>query len=833
MSKKMVRAYRSLFIPIRTPDGRFKRFLGPTELSEAYSDFRSLLERMRLLSRLREWEDGLIVDLYACIMKLAIPGERFAYRYLTRLMGDREVKDAVAQAFGLKKGLDVEAVALGVREALLNSKAWLVPSDTRPGANTSSLLVHMVSCSAVASSAMPGRTELRLACLLHDAGKALATEGWPQYGHVSRSVEWLRTLPIKHAGKAADIVERHHKGGVMSEYDRASSAWDRLKEVVSTTIGGRLADAYGWTGDVKELVGRLYVRTDGEVLEFWNRLGDEEYKELSEEFVRGYWRLSLEGRLPAAWEGGLGDCILLMVDARGIKKYVDGSCYLREMKGGSRNVDRACMEIAYRIAEIYGAENVIYAGGGNVLAVASKSMVETIREEVLRVEESYGIGFHMSYIGFGAGWFGAVWRKLLRKASIEKLSVGGVSKPVIPGAVRICSSCGLKPATSVVKDEYYCESCKKKYFEGESMVKELLKRSVERGSVLKVERVSGSLPDFVAGTNLSVFDVFLGEDGLKIHPMDLAVIKADGNLMGFYIGTAGSLTDLVERSCRVHYAMERVREAVRKLPSHLGVPGEECYDVRLDVGLIYCEGDDICWLVPGWMSPYIALRIAETFHEYMGGACTMSIAIVCFNPKYPVYEASSLAGRLLSEVKARRRNDMFSVYSGLAEGVESEIVGFVDYEDVSVTPVGPHGLERLRRTLTSRQLTLRPYTIYRKRSNKPDDYKSLITILTGSNIGQDVPIPLSAEGVERLKTLRRALSEVLHNFKFTEAPEEKIREQRRLAVLYILRQTARKGGEYPRVLELLRPEAPDKPFRLLDGHILLRILGADVEVPRK
>ena len=113
---------------------------------------------------------------------------------------------------------------------------YSIPSDTRPGANTSSLIVHLLSSSALVWPLLGDVTDLhifRIASLLHDIGKPLDYEK-----HVNVSDREARKLlegliSDKDLEKILKRIKSHHeKGSIIGRADVKSSSTDRLKKLI-------------------------------------------------------------------------------------------------------------------------------------------------------------------------------------------------------------------------------------------------------------------------------------------------------------------------------------------------------------------------------------------------------------------------------------------------------------------------------------------------------------------------------------------------------------------------------------------------------------------------
>ncbi len=797
---------RGLFVPYRVKFMEYRWVLSQAELEDSYLWFKRLVDSLQpALNRIDD--EKARVDLLACLFKLAYPGEKYAKAYLKR---------------HLKRFLPGVLGDPAIEEAL-RGNLWLIPADTRPGMNTSSLIAHQLATAAISNALSGGELNFRVACLLHDIGKGYLDEGVekPYVKHAERGAKVLQSK-LSTFASAASLVEEHHRAeNIVSRCDRIASAIDRLLELIELAIGSELKELAREAGIIREegLTRALYM--DKSLQYFWDKVPLEKQAKLSEKFVREAHmyrdKLTLTGE-------PVSGVLLLYADARRIKRFVDGSSYIREMRGGSKLVSKAVERLAHVVSQRLGPENVIVAGGGVLFAIANREVAEDVRREAANCESELGLSFTVTEETLlDQVPLGIQWQKLVSRCGVEKLDLTKLRKPVIPGSAELCSSCGERPATGYIREEPVCALCERKYNEGESTIMEILRALGEVVKPGAFEGILDNIPDFLAGVPQELL-----KKELREHPMDLAVVKADGNLMGWFIGSSVSLTELIEKSSRIYGAMDAVKHEVMEMARSLG----GSYELRFRCGRIYCEGDDFLWLMPAWASLRAALKVAETFYDMMGGVCSLSVAVVAFNPRYPLYMAMSLAEAMLKHTKEVYRRRMSEK---LPDGRLADI-GYMDFEDLSTTKVTARSFKAVR--ARQGKTTARPYRIpadgrggilelleimlgkeSEGRSVKPSDRAAFIKELAGESC---------KSRLQRIKDARRIVGRMLSYFKL-----EDIETEAKLALMYAARQHARgveRAQLYLDCFNLLYPMLSESgASMLMDAYIALRICGAAVD----
>ncbi len=328
---------------------------------------------------------------------------------------------------------------------LLETIFYSVPADTRPGLNATSLLVHLLSVSAAATSSIHSELEgrrangcdkgcidvevVRLASLLHDAGKPLDPRR-----HVDASVETAEKLlrgvvPASVLGAVKELVKAHHSRrgveGAMCQglccldasrllhaikaADQVMAGLDRLSWLVAALVKGEAEDPVGareeltkigaWIGEraglpPEEALLTLYKGSrDRRVVEaYWrllsSREGAELVREASEKLAKlmaGMWSRGLGAPSPGVERKPLR-AGLAVIDIGGIQAGLSESYRLRSLAGFSMLVDFLTLAAVPYALTLYGAplEAVVYAGGGTVHAIVPLRGSVDAAEEAIR-----------------------------------------------------------------------------------------------------------------------------------------------------------------------------------------------------------------------------------------------------------------------------------------------------------------------------------------------------------------------------------------------------------------------------------------------------------------
>lgn len=529
------------------------------------------------------------------------------------------------------------------------------PADTRPGANTSSLLIHAMTASAIASSILINGVEshqsrarslavLRLACLFHDIGKMVE---WREHESVSSMTlnslfsEYVDGDAKSIISEAASLIQErtHPLRKYLIQADVTSSELDRIVEMFESLM--RSSPSFVELEEKAKVWGglrRAYMKW-----EFWRGVGDDLVRSLTEEFCR---------RASSISEGTL-NCIrikpkllnpnveMVRVDVRGIQSYIRLND-IWAMNGASREIDYILYVAlpAYLIEKFeIPLESVLYSGGGNVTLALPKNLVSRLDELCKHFNDTFFKGTP-SYLIYGRSplynsfpWINSeIEEDLLRKKIF--FWTAGLSRTLVdPNIYARCEVCGRYYAELQREGKAVCEACSRRLEFGREHHFSVRSRALG----LDWGKLSKCVIEYIAG-----------------HPacpepaeeqLNYAMVKFDGNLVGQLIGSSISLTDACERSFRIDSS---VKIAVRSFLESLDVE-----DVRrLILGLMYVGGDDGVIMMPSRLALPFALHLLNEYYLNMGCKSSLSVGILAVKPKHPLINSIEASNELLSIAKS-------------------------------------------------------------------------------------------------------------------------------------------------------------------------------------
>jgi len=559
-----------------------------------------------------------------------------------------------------------------------------IPADTRPGLNTSKLLVHLMCTSAIAYALAntdayevsdEEKQALRIAALLHDVGKPL---NWRRHVEESKKLAGKilsEVLTPEELDIIEDLIERHHGGvgrglvrgevvQILKRADEMASGIDRLESIVAPLLADKL-------GMSREEARRLLKSGSWEE---WERYQDK-MEELTTEIVRELRRAGAEG------EEGPGrheNLWLLIADVRGIQNFVLGSEKLPMLIAGSYVVDITTFyvlpRVLYELASVP-PEGLLLVGGGAVWAIVSKQMLEKLKEEALRgkIEKVMGKPLTLN-VSIFASQLARDFRQTLSdiyiKSAIEKASIGGPEPLPYYGLEAVCRACDERPANRELLDMEVCESCLSKYRVG---YEDAFKARWE-GLKVKGVRAADLWPwdKDASGAREFVMEILAGHETdfeSPIRLLNLAVLKADGNKMGYKLQeTAISPSAAFEFNVRVDLALKKayrtLEKVVREALKGLELPGDDHEEdkhirnaLRCYLGLLFMGGDDLLAILPSWLALPAAYLLANEFWKAMGGYASLSIGICSGTAKENIWALLNTAMGLLEEAKLGKEGE--------------------------------------------------------------------------------------------------------------------------------------------------------------------------------
>ena len=724
------------------------------------------------------------------------------------------------------------------------------PADTRPGSNTSSLLLHLLLTSAVACcrliDSMYDATQdfrkfmadkdvqrriavLRLISLFHDIGK-FDMERWHEHHVVSSQV--LRKIFDGYVGdEAKEIVETAAglvSGERVEEYmdlyrlqreaDASASNIDRVQklfwEALSKSLKAILEEKIESYCSRKGIGGR-----DAALMkwDFWEEVGFEDVVRMTEDYCKNISVIGPEN--PAlTYEGEViaRGVRIVRFDVAGIQRFIR-SDKLPALVGGSRIVDvLVYVALPYMLVERFNlpAETILCYGGGNLTVLLPSKAYSQISEEVRTVTRRE-LGLELNY--GSSPLYNSMYkvnREIDGELTVMKMIgwEGGVSLNLY----RRCSWCKTRYASERDGDDYICDTCKWKKEVGE--IYHFQAKCRQLG--LDWEKIKGGVPEYIAGLEA-------GEQATAEKYPSIAFVRFDGNLMSQLISSSTSITDLVERSIRIDRSIkEAFRDFYVKLRK-LSVEDSK----RIVLGLLYIGGDDGALILPSYLALQFALHMVNQYYFEMGCKSTLSVGIAVAKPKHPVVPLYESAGYLLDEVAKGgcRLEALREVHAGRVEKPSLAFRGSIAFYTADGGLMNPESLGHVLsveyRSRMSSQLRI-PYTV-----SDAGYRSSIVRLLKPVKPGltlESLENPLETIGIvdeENLKDIRNSLLDIMHKTLMGDSSV-------RIKILHAGRQIGRQkaGGvikEFVKNLLHYDSRTGELRFNLADEYQLIKILGRE------
>ncbi len=181
---------------------------------------------------------------------------------------------------------------------------------------------------------------------------------------------------------------------------------------------------------------------------------------------------------------------------------------------------------------------------------------------------------------------------------------------------------------------------------------------------------------------------------------EVAIVKADGNAIGRFMGTSLSLTDAMERSLRVDFGLKL---GLFKLFTELAKCDEALK--RVFTGLMYAGGDDILAIWPSYIAIPVALYVAYWFWWMVGGVTQLSIGIAVGKPKHNIWALLNTSNFLLNKSKSVPRTLRLSNPDILGSVIAS--ISFLHSEQ----QLFESDADYMLRTYGNKKLSLQPYLL--------------------------------------------------------------------------------------------------------------------------
>ena len=558
-----------------------------------------------------------------------------------------------------------------------------IPSDTRPGFNYSSLIVHLLVSSAIAwCKAIQDldddniAAKVSLATLLHDIGKPLNYKS-----HVTESVRVVRYLFDGILSKTIldeiiKMVSQHHDrepgkyACYVSNADKLSAGYDRLLEIVKENIYNKLDDILRKEGI--EGNAEITYQSGREAWRIWDELSSKNFEyivELSKNFRHIIRRNKSKGS--SDFKGS--NIYLVKGDVRGIQEYVKGAGLIPGIMYSSMLIDYLVIThipIFFEKRKIPFAA-FLYNGGGNFLLMLPEKKLqdakEALEEAYTSVERKNDVKtinypkITLAYIPLPEEKQkvtpGDLFTILEQRLSFMKNILDTNEKvSSLLGIEYRCELCGNKPAQEKDHELRICSDCFIKVKKGReisfcSRWQSFTYNGVTLSKItgLDYSEISEKVIEFLSGVDVEkiVSEEDYHREVTKLP--NIAVLKVDGNLMGAYMATSITFSDLVERSIRIDLALKEAWRNYLDVMSKSLPSGGTFEALRASLGLIYMGGDDALLILPAWQAIPASIALALGFYNGMGGDRSLSIGIASAPPKHPLYVLIDAAERILDD----------------------------------------------------------------------------------------------------------------------------------------------------------------------------------------
>lgn len=657
------------------------------------------------------------------------------------------------------------------------------PADTRPGYNTSSLFLHILTVSAIAVAIYKSRERfngdsdlqiLRLVSLFHDVGKM---RDWHKHETISSNLlmellkEFCEDEALDIVKKSADIISRKCEDklyDIFKSADRLASSLDRMTLLLPKLMPN------GWK-KIEERVrmkgyGRDYINN----WKFWDEFSMEEIKEFTEEFCMNASRINGDNPVfDIETDIKTSDVIISRLDFQGIQSYIY-SKMIRVMNGASRIVDIITTVLIpfYLVKqESLVAESILYYGGGNItLIMPSDHNLES--KELNNCREYFSkYGIHLNY-GSSLFYsnFAQINSEIDRNLTENKLLIKGQSLEARATTISanigmLCKSCGIKEITISNIDEQHkekgiCLDCMTKWKVGDEY--HFSKRiDTLLGYKDGVTKLLENILEYIAGHTIQE----IMDNRIKEYK-NIACMKIDGNLMGQFMASSISITDAYERSIRIDQSLKKALQTfllkLDELAKNDSSWSNREYIKRIGMGIMYIGGDDAALLVPSTIAIPLSLCMINEYYLNMGKKSTLSIGIAVGKPKHPIQLLKEASEYLLDEItKDKVREYAYKVHSCMDK--DYHLRGALAFWIADGSQLNRRMLNYITSYLSNHGISSQPYylidskndkSIYRllkiiDAANTDYDYTNLLNML------DDNLLELKKEYLDRLKELRR------------------------------------------------------------------------------
>ena len=704
-------------------------------------------------------------------------------------------------------------------------RVWnTLPADTRPAFNASSLIAHLLLSSALAWSISVNRgltrhaQLIRLAAILHDMGKPFDYERHYEVGADIARFLLEDVLSESEINRIVQFVREHHIKGdtaeaeVLREADAKASAIDRLAAIVKPIEkkAWRMAKAINLSVPAEykdtswDFWRSIYAARDK--LKELGLTSDDPIKELSLRFLEEI-RGSSQPKKEAKGKVIEGIRIFLY-DIGGIQNYIMRANKLHNLVASSIHIDTVVMASIPLLSQVKAKdkknlwipyEAFIYTAGGIDLLIAPRILKDCL-EEVKNDLSKGDIRVRLASTPLSTFYLHTSLN-LSKRMTAEKFIIRPIKGEIRDiygdkGVYNLCELCYLNPEpTEEIENRRVCKECYELYVAGSKY--HFPKRwgaklfegqySPEDAFGIKWKDASNVIMEIIAGHSRE--EIYKLETG-NIARRNIALIKIDGNLMGEFMASSLSISDVLERSFRVDSALKKAYEkalnslfkGVKKASEgDEGEPEAARAELTIKLGTLYMGGDDALIIAPSWAALPLSLVIGREFFENLGCVKSLSIGVVSASPLHDIWLLIDAANKLLEKAKEEgRRGGM----------------GTICFDVTDSGLMTSHTVDERFNSLKTRKLSHQPLQI----DSTKDDYtlNGLLIKLLGSYseyadlFKQAYKASRSPDEVlnRRLKNIRAAINEVYM------ASEGIIKGKYSLVInlsgLYAARQEARK-----------------------------------------
>lgn len=682
--------------------------------------------------------------------------------------------------------------------AIINKLIWNLgilefPADTRPGSNTSSLIIHMLTVSAIASAIyqyrnqwiMPEREDklqmLRLVSLFHDVGKM---KDW--HKHESISSELLQEILNEHCEreaseivkKASSIIVRHEEDElykIFKRADRLASSLDRL-----LLLGPKLMPQ-GWASMERMAINKGYnINNAINDWKFWEAFTCDDIVTFTKEFCQNASRIDKDNPIfvLSDHDEKTNEIKICRLDFKGIQSFIYSN-NLRVMNGASRIVDIVTNVLIpfYLVKNGLLAESILYYGGGNLtLLVPAHILDDNTSNSPIQRCVDYFSTFNIN-LNYGTSFlyqnFTLINHNIDKDLASKKL-FSLHDESIYHNLAKLCESCNNRPVDILTKarseqEKNMCNQCRKKFTIGNDYHFDQKIRTLLKGlETDTINRLKDYIMEYIGGHSIDEI-----KEGSLEEYKNIACIKIDGNILGQLMASSISITDAYERSIRIDASL---KEAFHNFLSRLKRDELSEYLRRVIMGIMYMGGDDAMILVPSTIALPLSLYMINEYYLNMGAKSTLSIGIAVGKPKHPVQLLKESSEYLLDEIcKEEVRRYASNVHMNAND---IDFRGAIAFWSANGSSMNPNILDSIMTTIRDEALSMQPYIISNK-DHESSIYKLLAILDYAINgkesrdsteeyidllfkILNDRTLSLSGDALTKLKELRRDVLSTLH-----------------------------------------------------------------------